>query len=408
MKRNIMKVVLFSIMVLLHLNNAFGQSRGLKINDKMPKLNKVELIGSTMELSKKPSVVIYDFFDTYCVSCIESMPKLKALQKKLGAEVQIYMVTWQDRATIEKFYQNNKFLKEKDAILPTIINDKQLKALFPHAGVPHVAVVKNGIVRAVTFSDFITVDGINELLRKDHIKASLKDDYMQLSDVKNNASDGIASVVLKGYSEDWPQWEGIQETKTSAGTTKITLSNNGILRTYKALLSRIKKPTYLLGSNRIIWDNVNRDVLDYPENTGGIQKWLTQYGICYERKSSIPMDSVLMTHAVINDLNLFLGLDVRFEKRRIPCLILQEDETGLRAAADPNDGRQGMEGTGVLTFLVDYSGLFPPVYDEVNKKDRIKLGDFTNLEELNKQMQGQGLKFVEGEREMEVLVVSKR
>lgn len=404
-----MKTIIYTMIVLTSLlNSVLGQSKGLKVNDKLPKLANIELINPGKHVNPNAEIIIYDFFDTFCVNCIASMPKLKAIQKKLGTKVQIYMVTWQDRHTIEKFYQSNKFLKENDAILPTIVGDKQLKELFPHKGVPHVAVIKKNSVRAVTFGDFVTESSMKELVENDVIKAPLKDDFMQLSDVNTDAQDVLGSVVLKGYSEDWPQWEGIKETKTNAGTTKITLSNIGVLVAYKALLSRIKKPEYLLGSNRIIWDNVNKDILEYPENTIGNQKWLSQYGICYERKSPIPMDSIALTHAVLNDLNLFFGLHVRFEKRTIPCLILQEDKMDHTSASTVADGRQGLEGTGVLAFLVDYSGLFPPVYDEVNNKKRIKLGDFTNLEELNKQLLGQGLKFVEGEREMEMLVVSKR
>ncbi|MGJ1325401.1 TlpA family protein disulfide reductase, partial [Sphingobacterium faecium] len=59
--------------------------------------------GKLIDLHKlKQKVVILDFFDTYCGTCIQSMPKLQKLQDKLKDKVQIITVGWQDQATLNK------------------------------------------------------------------------------------------------------------------------------------------------------------------------------------------------------------------------------------------------------------------------------------------------------------------
>lgn len=405
-----MKNIFYVVISILCLNGMIqAQTKGLKIGEKMPHLKSLKWVNANPEQKIEADIVVYDFFDTFCSTCIASMPKLKAIQDKLGKNIQIIMVTWQDQKIIDHFYANNEFLKENNAFLPTIIEDTQIKNLFPHSAVPHVVIAKNNRVKAITFGDFITESNLVSLLENKEIRVSLKDDFMEFNnDIKKDSLNLIGSVILQKYSDEWPQWEGIRETNNSNGMINIRLSNIGILSAYKALYARVKKPEYLLGKDRVIWENVDQEKLEYTEGTGGMQEWLSRNGICYERNMELAIDSISLAKAILSDLDHFLGIRVYWDKRTIPCLILQKDESSLMEDQDTNSNSQKLEGTGVLAFLIDYSGLFPPVFDAVNSKAVITLGDFSNLNDLNRQLANSGLKLVEGSREMEVLVVSKR
>ncbi|MNT81250.1 hypothetical protein D3C72_2208220 [compost metagenome] len=50
---------------------------------------------------------------------------------------------------------------------------------------------------------------------------------------------------------------------------------------------------------------------------------------------------------------------------------------------------------------------FPPVIDQVNRNEKITVGDFSNLAELNQQLAVYGIKAEIGEGEIEVLVIEE-
>ena len=144
-------------------------SLALKVGDTFVPPSAVQQMrgtGKLIDLNKlKQKVVILDFFDTYCGTCIQSMPKLQKLQEKLKDKVQIITVGWQDQATLNKFYDSNAFLKEHQVNLPVIYSDVYLKERFPHQSVPHVVFLYHGKMQAITAGDVITEENILLLLK---------------------------------------------------------------------------------------------------------------------------------------------------------------------------------------------------------------------------------------------------
>lgn len=134
--------------------------------------------GKPVDLTKLgDKIIIFDFFDTYCGTCIETMPKLQKLQEKLKNKVQIITVSWQDKVTLEKFFKHNEFLKENNVNLPVIYSDVYLKELFPHLTVPHVVFLYKGKVQAIAGNKVVTEEHILELYDKGTIDLPLKDDF---------------------------------------------------------------------------------------------------------------------------------------------------------------------------------------------------------------------------------------
>lgn len=65
--------------------------RNLKIGDRVPEIIISKIIGDSKPDAKisdfKDKLLILDFWDTFCGSCIEALPKLDSLQQKFGNKI---------------------------------------------------------------------------------------------------------------------------------------------------------------------------------------------------------------------------------------------------------------------------------------------------------------------------------
>ena len=124
----------------------------LKLGDKMPDIYLGEFLEDSTKKMKvsdlKGSLVILDFWETWCSSCIAAMPKMDSLQKEFGNRIKIILVTRNDRAKVSAIFKKGN-IRRPD--LPLVINDSFLRKLFPYNTVPHhVWIDQNGIVKFIT------------------------------------------------------------------------------------------------------------------------------------------------------------------------------------------------------------------------------------------------------------------
>src|SRR5687768_3477014 len=106
--------------------------REVKVGESMPDiplgtvLNNKTGIRNFSELKGK--LVILDFWNTWCGSCIDAFPKMDQLQKQFGEKVQIILVnsTETEEAIQEKFRKVPALKKLKMPDLPSIVNAKYM------------------------------------------------------------------------------------------------------------------------------------------------------------------------------------------------------------------------------------------------------------------------------------------
>ncbi len=111
----------------------------------------------------KGKIVIFDFFATWCSSCIRSLPKLDSLQTWFGGRLQVIIVTDEPIEKITALQKKNKIFAASS--LPIVTGNSQLKQLFPHRLLPHeVWIDTDGFVKAFTDENEVTAANINALL----------------------------------------------------------------------------------------------------------------------------------------------------------------------------------------------------------------------------------------------------
>ncbi|SKC06536.1 Redoxin [Sphingobacterium nematocida] len=347
-------------------------------------------------------VVLLDFFDTSCGTCIESMPKLQQLQSQYPNIFEVIMVGWQDRATLEKLFSSNAYLKENKVNLPVIYADSYLKSLFPHRSVPHAVLLYQGKVQAITTSNFITAESIQKLYYEKSIQLPLKDDYgkRELSD-----SDKKIGVTITGYKDGVPYQGWKFETDSANGLIKSSLYNASIFAALRALASRgkLQQSNYMPRMDRLVW-NV-RDSTRYY-NFENDPYWDISNKVCYERYDSIARPDSLQARIVLKDLETFLGVKVSRGMKLMR--VLELNTTTLKAYQAPKD-QESMTyiGTAVFAGFTDLKEMFPPVVDNVKSDVKMEIHPYRTLEELNRQLATYGIKAEYGSRDIEVLVIEE-
>ncbi|OOG15736.1 hypothetical protein BWD42_23945 [Sphingobacterium sp. CZ-UAM] len=363
--------------------------------------------GKEIDLQKlEDKVVILDFFDTFCGTCIQAMPRLQKLQDKLKNKLQIITVGWQDKATLEKFFDRNEFLKENKVNLPVIYADVYLKERFPHQTVPHVVFLFKGKVQAVTGSKLITEEHILELFRNGKIDLPLKDDFGKgkLIGSERQEMQLKGAVTLSGYQHGVP-FESLRFQKDSVtGLQRTSFYNVSIYSAVMSAWAKIKKSDYIPRPERLVLQVKDQNRYKDISNTGNI--WYTEYAISYERLDSIRRTDSAQAMLVLNDLHSFLGIRSYKAMKEIPCLVLRPCPKKSYTGQRPLDGML-YEGTGAIAVMTDLSGVFPPVLDLVKSKDKITLGAYDNLAELNEQLVVYGIRAEVGPGELEVLVIEE-
>lgn len=386
------------------------RSLELRVGQPIPDTPKLSVLNSAKNQISLDQItgkiIILDFFDTFCTNCIAAMPKLQKLQKEYADEMQVILVTWQDKATIEKFFKTNAFLKENKVNLITVYADTLLRKYFPHKGVPHTAWIYKNKVQAITFSDFVKAENIEHLYVNGSIQLPVKSDFNDglKSDIIDARDKRLGSVAISGYKDAVDPNGIIIKFDSISGMQKSSFYNIDILGAYTGALSKIKKPEFLLKDERIVWKVRDSSLYKYPNGEIAFNEWLLRNGVCYERYDHVVKPDSVQAQIILNDLNSFLGLDVYWSKKEIPCLVLQKTNFEISDAnLDKKEG--GMDGSAVVAFMIDYRGNYPPVIDEAHTSKKIHLKNYSSIESMNKELSNYGLQLRKVNRELDVLVI---
>lgn len=394
-------------------NNNIDFSKSLKVGDDFVPPESVLLMrgkDKTIDWNAlKDKVVLLDFFDTFCGTCIQIMPKLQELERKYPDKIKVVTITWQDKATMEKLFASNKYLKEHQVDLPIIYNDTYFKSAFPHIAVPHEVLIYKGKVHAITSSASITEDNLLKLYADNSISLPLKDDFGKgnLFNTSNDHEKGIkAGVLFSGYQEGVPYQTWTFEQDSLSGLYKSSFFNYSI---YGALLSlaaqaKIKDITYMPRMDRVVWKVQDSTKYCDFENIG--VEWLLKNAISYERYDLRGRPDSIQAKLILADFLSFYGLKTYEEVKMIPCLVLSACPV-VPFKGERSQNKMTYKGSLVFSMFLDFSGKFPPTVDNVNYNGKMEIGDFESLADLNQQLASYGIKAALTDAPKKVLVIEE-
>ncbi|WP_316841945.1 hypothetical protein [Pedobacter gandavensis] len=143
----------------------------------------------TESLSKyKGKIIILEFWSSSCSGCLKGFPKINALQKQYPDRLKVFTVnTGGLRETIEKIEHAYSLLDKDTRSLPSIVNDRLLRTLFPFRVLSSCAWIKpDGSFYAFTPSEMVNEHNIDQVIAAEMI---LEERREKVRAKRNKASD---------------------------------------------------------------------------------------------------------------------------------------------------------------------------------------------------------------------------
>ncbi len=407
--------------------------KGLQIGQQVPDLTLTNLHNyndaagkpaTTAKLSDfRGKLLILDFWATWCSPCVTMIPKMDSLQKQFADKMQFLSVTYEAPEVVLPFLEKLEKQHGKNHGLSYATSNKNLAVLFPHMYLPHyVWISADGIVLAITGLAEINSVNIQNFGKAARQKHDLKVAYNEnlplfIGGNGGNGNNMIFHTVLTKYQEGLAAgW--LVTRKKDSDYLKITGWNQSILKLFA--LSYHDRGYFV--KNRIVIEAKDRLPLVWPEDSN-IVDWKRKYTYCYE--IILPKEQEATAFSLMRqDLaRSFPQYGAILEKRKLKCLVLQRTSTidKLKSSGGNslvNVGEFGcvLQNSFLSQFFNRLENLYLynsklPLFNETGYKGRIDLKVDANLSDVkavNAELAKYDLKFIEEEREIDMLVIRDR
>lgn len=402
--KNIAMKMYLLLTVLLSYSLAL-QSQPLHVGDKVPDLSlsasllpgHPEVVVNQASLKQfKGSVVILDFWATWCGPCISAMSKYEKYQQKFGKKLQVIGITHEAIARIQRFATNRPV-----GFMLTIDTAAIFRKYFEYHTIPHVVIIDpEGVVRAITHSENVTEKVIEQILHKESVSLPLKADNVAFdmeADYFRADSNTREAFVLQ------PGIEGVGSfSKIGQGVFKgrrVSMHNftiDGLYRmAYKVSYFRM---AYAVDQKEFEYKNPkNRYCLDVivPDTGNSVYAKMQE------------------------ELPKYFDIRARWEKRKMPVYVLKTTgqpltfkKSGfvndLYGASSNHFSGEGVRISSLAEYLENFGITGTPVIDETGIEGRYDIQmewQPEKRDDWKEVFRKAGLQVIKEEREIDVLVV---
>lgn len=437
----------FLIIILFLFVQKLNAQKNLSIGDSLPEFQIQKLLNSNQEKIStadfKDQLLIIDFWSIYCGACVLGLPKMEQLQQEFGHKIKILPVTNEPEELVKPFWEKNK--NTKNLSLISVLSDTLFHKYFKHIGAPHeVWVYKNKVI-AITDAEYVDANNIRKVLNGQEINWPVKSDFDKFDASKNalfqvneNQIDlkntTLQYAAISDYNENinsgnvFSGGSGIVRDKKNNSVRTFYL-NSPIYSLYYLNLNKFINPGTLntpsksgAGSNETLWEVKDPGKYQYQQGTGYQAEWVRKNGICFE--SSYPdtgQNDLEIAKSVLQDLDLLLGLQVRWEKRREKVYFLQRinPSISIKSKGPLKDSESYINTIGNLhhfrdtplsTFVyrLNQEAGNPYIFDQSGYKDKVDLtlqfSSWTDIPTIRKALQAYGLDLKEEDQIVDKLV----
>ena len=438
---------LISIISLANLNaqEPIVKTEDLKTGQILPDYKLINLINYPVSSARfsdfAGKLLILDFWGTHCAACVQSWPRLLALQKEFEGKIQFITVNdMESTAVIKQFIERRKQFANVNMTLPVSCGDSAIEKVFPYSSVPYIVWIdESGKFKVATYGSSLTRKNILDHLNKKPMQMLPvidDNDLIRWNPFKpvfvNNG--GLPekiygqSVFAKADNRLFPQMPVISAVDTQA----ICLAaGNACIRDLYSIAYSDKLLTnmgYKYIERPVVAELLNnRILLQFKDSTSYVN--IIDGNYRYDKNYTYQLLSAHKTIPEMQeymkvDLKRFVGLSVQWKNIRKKCWVLSADKSNnFKYTSGDTSHLMDISMVAVNNMLMSsfiyqlertlpgFSGPYPLI-NETHFKGRIGningTGDFTNIEELAKVLRKSGLLLSLKERVVKVLVLSDK
>ncbi|HET6994908.1 MAG TPA: TlpA disulfide reductase family protein [Chitinophagaceae bacterium] len=432
-----MKRIFYALMFSLSLNAATSQTlKGLKIGDTLPPVMVTYLDGKETRQAEvssfyKSKFLVLDFWATWCAACLRAMPEADSIINQFGGRIKFLPVTYEDRKTVREFASKNRILSKHKFQL--VVEDSlMMGGYFKFRVLPHqVWIDSNGIVRAITYPDQLSYNSLLSFVSNGNISVEEKIDEVEFDPFKPLKDTGafLYRSLLTSYKPGIGYWGGTtgKAYDERSRVDRFFAINHSLLDLYYVAFSQANGSLNLSRVELNISDSTTLNPFFTNEGTPP-RSLLKQYCLCYELilPSKVPRN-VLYPY-MLADLNRFSKFQGSIEKRQRRCWILvnrDKAKNPLLTTGEPKVRWQGgfisrieNRSIDVLTEYLNWNMELPVVnesgYEALTSLDlditanATKSAVYFDVEKVRKSLKKYGFDIVEGERNIDVLVIREK
>lgn len=412
--------------------------RDLTVGDRLPDIELKYILNSPHSIKsiktshfKRKAFLLY-FWAPWCAPCLKTFPKLDSLQLRFKDRLQILSITKESRGFSSKVLTNVRNTID-DSPMTIVVEDSSFHRFFNPRVIPHcVWVDSEGIIRAVTGAEDVTEGNIRKLTMGEPLTLKTKTDSIQIEgnkplfashQVKVSADEMLYNSVLTKY---------VQGVGAAAkrGDNWISCTGHSISRLYqiafgKFQLAFLSKSRTVLRGFTSVEDSLMVGYFS-PTSKKAWDEKKYQHIYNYELIVTDSFFQKQLFQLMQQELNRYFaskGIEGKLEKTKVKTLglvrISNVDKIRSKGGARKTEhGKSYIKITNMpLQHLVaTLQVLYPkegqlPITDETNYKMRVDLtieADPTNIDQLNAELQKYDLKLIEMEKEIDILVITKR
>ncbi|MCW3118104.1 MAG: hypothetical protein JWM28_2186 [Chitinophagaceae bacterium] len=384
------KTILLSVLAVLCLNFPSKAQKGIQIKrllvgSKIPDVtlnNVLKYSSASLSTSDfRNKLLIIDYMNTSCGSCIEALPRFEEIKKKYTDQVEFLIVTNERGVRVSSFLKTNSILKKTS--FPVAFADTSLLSLFPHRYVSHVAWVNRGVVSAITGSEYVTAENIKLLLSGQALSLPVKTDvnynyklpFMAYHGQTGDPGELPKQLYYTGFRE---HLNGVaayrtEKTDTVAHSRRITYINYSPVDLYLSLLNETEN----FPSSHVKLEIKHPENIFYGLRTGYLTEWDELHTFCYEAVLPDKMSKPEISFKIRRDVDFYTHLRSELTERTISCYQLVPESSSVPAADIRQDSTDSelieFATVGDLLKILNDRMIGAPLFSELPNEMRIKV-----------------------------------
>ena len=408
------------VFTLVAATTSFAQNKSLKIGESLPEniwstpLQLVNHPQKTITLSQdKDKLILLDFWNTWCSSCLLNFPKMEELQKQFGDKIKILAVSNQERVTLEKFFATKNGQRYKNVV--SVAGDKMFHQLFPHKGVPYIIWIKDGKMLNTTDGAQVTEKTIQEVLGGENsslqtVVQMSRDRPLMLSENFDNEKD-LSMISYSLFAKGRIRGMGFGSGFHRSG--QIVYGRQFTNFSFWEIASAIANEIFQKKNQSF---NEKRQIIEFKNPERRVEdKSLYNYEYIVPQSKADSLYPLML-----ENLSRFADYKTIIEKRKVKCLVLKRTSTVDKLKTKGSEmsflfslSKTNLQNTS-LYALVNSLNAVPtislPIVDETGYPNNIDLtmGAISDLNSIRKELMRYDLDLVEAERVLDMLVISEK